>query len=245
MHNCNPVYKTCIIRMFKFKLLAISFFILPAVFGQKNISQIAPAYSKLLVDSGYKSALSLIKKTLPAASNNEMNFFFNYSFIEVTDTDGTVPTYSFRSLNNAHFDLASLLDVRYMFLYKYNERIGLMFEIFYNQKEGAFFENKMTLSKLKILDSLKKGYCKECVINLQQYIKKNKLKEYHVNIESFSEQSGKLGERFLWTVIVSDKESTNKDSPFFSGGQVTFIEPLTSNNANTSKYLTPPVISVD
>jgi hypothetical protein len=212
-------------------------------FWTSSISKIEPSLLKSIVENGYTESMNLLKRTLPNSRQNEFDFFYNYSTLEIEDNRGySVPTFSLLNINIEKVDLSRVRGVRYEFVYKYNNNIGLYFTIFHDLQKGTFFFNEDTETKLKILDSLKIGYCKPCILSLQKYIRRNKIKDYHVGIEWFGKM-GKLERTFVWAIIISDKESINKDSPFLSGGRAVFIDPLTGKKADMSNFFVPPTIS--
>ncbi len=228
-------------KMLKPTLLTACFFISLVSIAQ-DISKIEPPALRPIVEKGYVESLTFLKRTLPDIPQNEFDFSYKYSSLRVEDNGGSVATYYLDLLSAIKFDINRVRGVRYDFEYKYNNTIGSHFTISYDLKKGTSFLMGETESSLIILDSLKRGYCKPCLASLQQYVQRNNIQDYHANVKSLG-NTGKLEETFVWQLVISDKQNINEDSPLLSGGTAIFIDPITGEKADMSKFFRSPVIS--
>ena len=217
-------------QLLKYKLLIIVCINSISSFGQNNFSDIKSESLSQLVKDGYLKSVILLNRSIPKLYENNLTFIrydlknADEDFIDLRDS--------------VKLDLTTISQIKYSFLYAYG-KIGLAFSIFYRVNERTYFDNTYTLIRLKILDSLKKGFYKDCLTNLQRFIKINKFTKYRVMVEIVNSEAQKLPNRFLWSIVKTEK-NLNTHLHFFQGGHATFVNPLTGKKEDIHKYFTPP-----
>lgn len=207
------------------------------ILSQNNISEIQDRQIQLLIRKGYDNSLDTIKNILNNNSEDNLEFFFDYSGLE-----GKNFNKGLNELNSAQISSFDIKNIHYSFVYSFNN-IGVNFNVSYEPI------NKINISKddifrLKILQELKTGKYKTCINHILEHVKGIDTSRYYITIEEKDKNNIQLEKKFFWAIIEAESEEDieSTGSPFFIGGRVTFIDPLSSKKVDASDYFYAPVI---